>query len=567
MLENSVLRSRDTHARLRLPGMMTGFGWYHGIALLLAAVLLVLVCWVGSVVSSRLVDTRSAALFDAERAIAQAISPRIQQDRVPPALGQAAERLLAEPALGLSYITLRNANSVVLVSRGGFGDRFDWLSANQGREWRSLLYRLTSAEANRPVMRDEQQVGYARFGVGWMHVLSRAGAGFALWCLVLLIALGGFCWALARALSPSGNSTVKTANSAPGKSAARRPPVARAPSEATANRSDGSAPLSRLARRPHILDDGYAPIGEPETLSSTANNPGGSSGNVVDLRPTEAQPEPASSTPDEPAEQSSGSAEVPPAFANVIAAAPTPFGASDHGPEIQGQPTLDDSTLDLRFFPIWRDRDQQRLAGAWALLAWRSGNGEPVYLETLTDIAVKADALRDFTEWFARRFSMLHSNWRALELATVPILLPVPDAMLDFTDADTVWRDALERGGRDVNDLILRVSQAHDLPGAGVLPARRSIDLESLESPSVVSSDVLCVHPNAVSNVNADEWREIHDALQRPVILGPITDPEAWAHVIDHERVSWYSDATTPDNLHTPRTFARLLSRAEVEPI
>lgn len=537
--------------------------WRRAGALLLTLVFLLLVLWTGSVVSSRLVQTRSAVLFDAERAIAQATSPKIQQNRVPSSLRRAADELLARPVLGLNYLTLRNANSVVLLSRGGLDDWLDWLPAAQARQARSLLYRLLSAEANRPVMRDEQRIGYARFGAGWEHVLARAGTGLALWFGALLASLGGFVWALVRMLAPTDPDD---ADNDPSfyRDPSARASVAHLAQDALPSQSEDSAPLSRLVRRSQTpQEEEFVPIAvtSDHTVQETAE--GGVSGKVVEIRGQKART-------DVPP-LSSGKSVAPhsrvhahPAFEGVAAqlTKPPEFEPFHDAPVTNVQPALGNSTLNLRFFPIWRGRDRQHLAGARAQLVWRHGNGEPVAVDTLAAMAKQSGTLRDFTQWLAQRFSLLHGNWRALELSTVPIVLQVSDLMFGFDDAQTVWRDALETNGRDANDLILGVSRQRTL---GALPVRRAVDLESLDDPLPAGRDVLYVHPDHVAG--ADDWARFLSMSDQPVIVGPVMDADAWAAVIDHARVGWYSDAPVSKNLHTPRTFARLLSRTQIEPI
>lgn len=562
----------------------------------LALVGLLLAGWAGMRAVGVLVEARSGALYDAERAIAQATAPLIEQRRIPDRLIVAVQALVGDDGLHIDYLTLRNADNVTLVSRGHLGDAFGWLPTDLARAWRGWLYRMGAAEDNRAVMREERRVGYARYGVGWLHVVGRAGADFLIWAgLAGLGVIGFFVGLFGR--DTSRRRTPDAAASRPGGA-----PIA-STAEADTARS-ARAPLSRLIPRRREASDDFAPIAaKPRqsydalvgdsgrtTTSSGASAAAGAeqSGDAVAhsapstgspaaadawISPTSYTGRPAS-TEAPSAESDLGSPAVPalqPASSTAGSSitAPVPGAAyapegSLHAPSLDAAPRLGDDTLDLRLYPIWQGSGaQRRLAAAQAMLAWRSGEAHLVDPATLTRLAEHENALRAFTQWIARRFSLLHGNWRTLELATVPILLQVPSALLAFADAESVWREALRRTDRDPDDLILRVAPEEAKASSSGLPVRRALTLESPEADIADQCDLLCLDADDVDGAQGS-WRDVMARLDRPVLLGPIADPEEWSDLIE-AGACWYRDSA--DALHSPRSFGRLLARQAVRPI
>lgn len=561
----------------------------------LALVGLLLAGWAGMRAAGVLVEARSGALYDAERTIAQATAPLIEQRRIPNRLIVAVEALVGDEGLHIDYLTLRNADNVTLVSRGHLGDAFDWLPVELARRWRGWLYRMGAAEDNRAVMRDERRVGYAHYGVGWLHVVARAGAGFLTWAGLAALGVIGFL----VGLFGRDASRRRTADASASRSSGA--PIA-SPAEAATRRS-ARAPLSRLISRRRETADDFAPIVAKHRQSydtlvgeSVRDAPSGASATAGAEQPGEAEAhaEPSAGSPaaagawisptsdaGSPASTEAPAAEIEPAPPAVPAlqpassragssiAAPVPGaayapGSSLHAPSLDAEPQLGDDTLDLRLYPIWQGSGpQRRLAAAQAVLAWRSGEAHLVDPETLTRLAEQENALRAFTQWIARRFSLLHGNWRTLELATVPILLQVPSALLAFADAEAVWREALRRTDRDPDDLILRVAPGDvDAASPGV-PVRRALTLDSPEVEIADQCDLLCLNADDVDGAHAP-WRDTMARLDRPVLLGPIADPEAWSDLIE-AGACWYRDSA--DALHSPRSFGRLLAREAVWPI
>ena len=590
----------------------------------LAALCLILIGY-AALRSVELTSTaRSQALADAERAIAAAATEHIRQDRVPDALILAAESLLGEPQLGLNYVTVRNAQNVTLVSRGRFSQRFGFLGAGTARSLRSWDYRLESAEATQAIRAHDEGgvIGFAQFGVDWFHVFASAGVGLIIWLTALLAGLVGFFGALVASASAREQSPAPSTSDTPGR--IRKP----APQASTAI-DTARAPLSRLVRRrgrkasedefePIVSSDNRAaskpaqpitqgeqarpqraeppPIRQPqrpapsnETPEPAQDDPSSPTRAPAAAAPAEPkpaepkQPEPKQaepsvqpSSPAQPAAQKSApsrqrtpgkdapaeaSEPAPQRRAAVAAAVETEL----HAPRLDAEPRLGDATLDLRFYPIWRDAKREVLAGACAALAWRTPETRLVDADTLTRLAEQKGALRAFTQWIARRFSLLHSNWRTLEINTVPIVLPIPSAMLAFADAEAVWRDALRRTDRDPNDLILRLLSTRMRRGVhSSLPVRRALTLAGHDKPVPADCDIACVDPADVGP-DSEQWFACIEQLQCPVLLGPIDDPEPYTRLINHNRVLWFSD--DEQALYSPRAFARLLTRCSTQPI
>lgn len=564
----------------------------------LAAVCAMLIAYAGLRCVTLVTDSRTAALLEAEQAITLATAGRIQQDRIPDSLIESVAALIDARAPALNYVTLRNANRATLVSRGRFTDRFDWLGADMGRQLRGWSYQLESAEADRPLMQAGQRVGYARFGVNWFSVLGRAGLSLVVWLTALLAGVVGFLGALSSA---SARREIGGAQPAP-----ERP----ADVPAQSRRGEGAGkPASRLLRRrKNTSKDDFAPITSRQVpASAREQSPAGPSSRPgASARPTP-EPEPASAAiparaktaepalPDKPSTPESVSAEtsvvardtppprhesstapdLEPGLEVVPTPTPTPTPAPDpiqpapaqaqlHAPRLDIQPSLGDDTLDLRFYPIWRDAQCDVLAGACAALVWREGQSPLVDVATLAELAERGGALRAFTQWIARRFSLLHSNWRTLEIDTVPIMLPISGAMLGFADAEAVWRDALRRSDRDPNDLILRWAHAVGRDVDNTLPVRRALSLDAHDKPTPADCDVACIDATRIGP-DIDQWHARIEKLRCPVLLGPIEAPAEHARLINHARVLWFSDADTA--VHTPRAFARLLARHTTQPM
>lgn len=518
---------------------------------LLALLCAALVVWASLQGVHTLAEARAERLEAVESAVARSATGLIEQERISKRLVRVVEAQIVDPDLGIRFLTLRNAADVTLVSRGRLGQTaLDWIPMADGRALRSWVYRVSSAQANRPLVRDGRRIGSAHFGVAWTRVAYQAGFPLFVWASALLAGLIGLAGAIVRLRPSHASHTQPTAASAvaAGRGASTQDSVAGA-TTATARRS-----RSRSGRR-RSPEREFTPIGDASAGTPvSAPEPD----RAAKHEASNASPRAAfSHVPTERVPTASGDEAAP----SVGADTSTPVFEA---PRVDAKPALGDNTLDLRFYPIWRGQnDNRRLAGAYAAMAWRAGDAELVSPETLIQLAERDGALRAFTQWIARRLSLLHANWRTLELATVPIVLPIPSAMLGFADAEVVWREALRRTDRDSDDLILALDS--DTASAyTALPVRRILPLAGPELESPRDCDVLGVTEPLIQG-NTSAWRARVDALACPVLFGPLEAPERYQELLARPRALWFSNRV--EEAHSPRSFARLLMLHATAPI
>lgn len=116
-------------------------------------------------------DRLTDRLHDAARV---ELAPRLRQDRVPADLVAAAQSLLTQPRYAVNYLTLRNADGVVLASVGALESVGDFLPAVQARQLRGLLYRTTSSDRRLGLSRDGERIGFVDAGIAWRGALMAA---------------------------------------------------------------------------------------------------------------------------------------------------------------------------------------------------------------------------------------------------------------------------------------------------------------------------------------------------------------------------------------------------------
>lgn len=109
--------------------------------------------------------------------------PEIRQRSIPKPLITAVKGLLQRQDLGLKYITLRNADRVILIADGTLEDALDWLSASQSRRWRSFLYHASSSDRSLTLRESGEIVGYIDYGIATSHVL--AALPLTVWLVIL----------------------------------------------------------------------------------------------------------------------------------------------------------------------------------------------------------------------------------------------------------------------------------------------------------------------------------------------------------------------------------------------
>lgn len=135
-------------------------------------------------------STQADRLADRLAAAAQTeLAPKLRQDRVPADLVAAAESLLAEPRYAVNYLTLRNADGVVLASVGALESVGDALPAAQARQLRGLLYRVTSSDRRLSLSRDGNRIGFVDAGIAWRSALVAALPMIAVLLVSWLMAL------------------------------------------------------------------------------------------------------------------------------------------------------------------------------------------------------------------------------------------------------------------------------------------------------------------------------------------------------------------------------------------
>lgn len=114
----------------------------------------------------------------------------IEQGDIPDTVRRAVATLLQSDSLWLNYLTLRNADGVVLLSRGRLSGAQESAGA-RSRQWRAYWYRWTSSDHQLELNRDAGVVGYAEYGVALQgivtHALPRAWLPLALGLLSFVL--------------------------------------------------------------------------------------------------------------------------------------------------------------------------------------------------------------------------------------------------------------------------------------------------------------------------------------------------------------------------------------------
>lgn len=129
-------------------------------------------------VATQALDAQVAAAAQSE------LAPVIRQRSIPKPMIATVKDLLQRENLGLNYITLRNADRVILISDGQFEDSWGWLPAKQARQWRSTLYHASSYDRALAIRKSGEIVGYISYGIATSHVL--AALPWRTWLIILL---------------------------------------------------------------------------------------------------------------------------------------------------------------------------------------------------------------------------------------------------------------------------------------------------------------------------------------------------------------------------------------------
>lgn len=537
------------------------------LALALGIIGLLLTVIGGMRLGSSIRDAGDEQLKIADTTVSQAIRPALGSPNQA-ATRRAAVVLISRPTGRLSYVSIRDERGHLLASVGSHDGVFAWLPAAGSRSWRAWFYRTLSIRQVLSVSVDAGGKASVAFGLSWPSVLASTWRTWWFW--LSLCGLGLACL-LAGALG--WRSPVEIQGS--GRNDRRRADAIRARmGDTTKDESRRRSWRTRLARARAVLprantraapaqqlvaNSGFGQIGAQPPASA------GASSERLQQGPDAAAHEPVPSDaldgsgPTEPASfrQSPVPAPDEPSSAGAETIAPI---AARTVPQ-----AFDDTTLDVRFQPIWRGSERALLAGGRLTLVWRSGDGRPVAPAVLARQAERAGRLSAFTGWLAERVTMLQSNWHTLGFATVPLVLPLAAAWRDDAEVWRIWRDGLTGTGLADNDLLLQLDASIADQASG-LPVRRMLTFA--DADAVARSDADMIFLPSDHERCGDRARELLAASPQSILLGPLATPESQAPLLARQaRVAWFSAADDDAHLYTPRAFARLVSRHALSPL
>lgn len=556
--------------RMRVESMSASNGRRLPAVLLIIGLLLLVAGGMQLISSVR--DAGDQQLRSAETIIAQTFEPALASKDLAQ-LRRAAVVLISDPASRLSYVSIRDRRGQLLASVGSRSGMFAWLPAGGTRSARAWLYRNFSMRQTLSLEVHGELDAQVGFGVSWPAVLARTWRDWWQWLAVclggLLCVLVGLAGWFSRRAPTAGESGV---SARPAKvRQARWPPKASATPRrsAPAAYDRAAAVLARLTGRRQPEDpasgtDDFEKI-RAERLTHAAR-----SGSHTSAVPT---PDAARSgcTAAEPEDARGADPDAVAGLAADVRAredqgvALSSIAADSGSMAGQSVPVLDDKTLDVRFHPIWRGVGYDLLAGGWATLVWRNGDGTPVAPGTLARMSEQADGLAAFTRWLVQRIALLQSNWRALGFSTVPIVLPSASKFLDFSGATDIWRDVLAAIGCERSDLLLQLDTP--LPEQALPLSLRGMSTFTGGSSEVASGDDICFVPSEISG-RGERLRQLLTDSHCSVVTGPLSAPASQADLLDEKaRIAWFTDVHDDANLYTPRGFARLVSRYELAPL
>lgn len=132
----------------------------------------------------------SASQIDARilQAAKTQLATKIEQRNIPTPVVEGIANLLGQNALGLNYLTLRNADRVIMVSQGDLENSLTWLPAGQARKWRGAMYRSSSFDRSAPLRADGEIVGYIDYGIAFGRLLGELALGAWLALIGFLVA-------------------------------------------------------------------------------------------------------------------------------------------------------------------------------------------------------------------------------------------------------------------------------------------------------------------------------------------------------------------------------------------
>lgn len=460
---------------------------------------------------------------------------------------------------------MRDERGQLLASVGSHDGVFAWLLAAGSRSWRAWFYRTLSIRQVRSVSADGGgSKASVAFGLSWPAVL--ASTWRAWWFWLSLCGLGLACllagtlgWRSPVAGQERGRADRRRADATsarPGNTTKADPP--RRSWRARLARASAVRPRASARAAPAqqpVANSGFEQIGAQRPASA-----GGSSERSVRGRDVPA-PEPAQRDAlDGPAPTEPASFRQSPDQAQDDVSSTGAETVARTAPQV-----FDDTTLDVRFQPIWRGSERALLAGGWVTLVWRSGDGRPVAPAVLARQAEQAGRLSAFTGWLAERVTLLQSNWHTLGFATVPIVLPLAAAWRENAEVWRIWHDELAGAGLADNDLLLQLDASIADQASG-LPVRRMLSLADIDTAPRSAADMFFL--SSEHGRYGDQARELLAASHQSILLGPLTEPARQTQLLaEHARVAWFPAADDDANLYTPRAFARLVARHELSPL
>ncbi len=117
------------------------------------------------------------------------LASKIEQRNIPKPVVATVAALLNQPQLGLNYLTVRNADRVIMLSDGDLQDAPGWLPAQQAREWRGFFYRISSFDRSAALRVEGEIVAYIDYGIASGRVLAELSAWS--WLVLLLTLAAG----------------------------------------------------------------------------------------------------------------------------------------------------------------------------------------------------------------------------------------------------------------------------------------------------------------------------------------------------------------------------------------
>ena len=489
--------------------------------------------------------TREQAFMRAEQAIDRVAAPSMTPHGIQRRLIGEIDTLLGRRALRLNYVTLQNTDGATLISRGRFSNSLSWLPVTSARYWRGWWYRLRSAETRRPIFSGGQQIGSCVFGIDWIALLAASIASWQRLLVALSSGLACFVFGLILIARTAGRHTLRLDWSMLSRRwskrvGPRRPTANNAAAEfALIGPAVGSYEAFEIARPRAAMPSG-PPAGADET-SAEGNDP-----------PIERPARPQEIVREHgPAKQAARTDTPPAATPDRRAARNDAANETGRRPKTRKRSDIFSSDpLELRFFPIWQGADENAvLVGGWATATGSADGNEN---KPQWHAGLGTSRLRTLSQWLGERLSILQANWRALEFATVPIVMALPGAHAADPEAEAVCRAALrQRRGGQRRDIVFCAA-----PNGSVLETTPD-SCAAQTTDAAEQAQPIHLAPAEHERATVGAWIK---RLDRPLLLGPLTDPQTWQAELAQPNVFWFADAAAGHSGYSARGFARLIN-------